>query len=214
MKCRSIFWGIAAVIVFTVSGIFSAPKPAVVPTLNQWTLNVVFTQPEQITVKIPGEKKAQRFWYIIVTLTNNASIDAPFYPSCELMTDTFQTIPAYKYTKNIVFDKIKSRHKKKYPFLESLELADNKILQGQDNTKDLAIIWPDFDPKAKEIRLFIAGLSNETAVVEHPTKKDPNGVAEKIYLRKTLELQYSIRGDARLRGNTALAYKNKEWVMR
>jgi hypothetical protein len=214
MKCRSIFWGIAVVIVFTASGIFSAPKPAIVPAPNQWTLNVVFTQPEQITVKIPGEKKAQRFWYIIVTLTNNASIDVPFYPSCELMTDTFQTIPAYKYTRNIVFDKIKSRHKKKYPFLESLELAENKILQGQDNTKDLAIIWPDFDPKAKEIRLFIAGLSNETAVVEYPTKKDPNGIAEKIYLRKTLELQYSIRGDANLRSNTALAYKNKEWIMR
>ena len=214
MKCRSIFCGIAAVIVFTASSIFSAPKPAIVPAPNQWTLNVVFTKPEQITVKLPGEKKAQRFWYIIVTLTNSVSIDVPFYPSCELMTDTFQAIPAYRNTRNAVFDKIKSRHKKKYPFLESLELAENKILQGQDNTKDFAIIWPDFDPKAKEIRLFIAGLSNETAVVEHPIKKDPNGVAEKIYLRKTLELQYSIRGDTTLRSNTALAYKNKEWVMR
>jgi hypothetical protein len=214
MKCRGIFWVIAAVIVCASSSIFSAPKPAIVPAPNQWTLNVVFTQPEQITVKLDGGKKPQRFWYIIITLTNSAGIDVPFYPTCELMTDTFKTISAYRDTKNIVFDKIKNRHKKKYPFLESLELAENKILQGQDNTKDFAIIWPDFDPKAKEIRLFIAGLSNETAMLEHPIKKDPNGVAEKIYLRKTLGLQYSIRGDAALRSNTALTYKNKEWVMR
>ncbi|MDP2933457.1 MAG: hypothetical protein Q8N81_04975, partial [bacterium] len=80
--------------------------------------------------------------------------------------------------------------------------------------KDLAIIWPDFDAKAKNISLYLAGLSNETVVVEHPTKKDPNGIPEKIYLRKTLELQYSIGGDPTLRNNTVLVYKNKNWVMR
>ena len=213
MKQRHLFLGITAIILVASSIVISAPKPAIVPGANQWTLNVVFTQPQQITVKTPGEK-AQRFWYIIVTLTNNSNIDVPFYPGCELMTDTFQIIPAYRDTKNIVFDKIKARHKKKYPFLESLEFADNKILQGQDNTKDLAIIWPDFEPKAKEIWLFLAGLSNETVAVEHPTQKDPNGSPEKMYLRKTLQLQYSIGGDANLRSNTTLVYKNKEWVMR
>jgi hypothetical protein len=213
MKQR-LFVGIAAIILFTSVNAFSAPKPAVVPKENQWTLNVVYAQPQQITVKIPGERKPQRFWYIIITVTNTANIDVPFYPSCELMTNTFQIIPAYKDTRNVVFDKIKSRHKKKYPFLESLEKADNKILQGQDNMKDLAIIWPDFDPKAKNISLFIAGLSNEIAAVEHPTKKDPNGNPEKIYLRKTLELQYSISGDPNLRSNTMLAFKDQDWKMR
>jgi hypothetical protein len=214
MKQKRLFFGITTIILFASSIVISAPKPAVVSGANQWTLNVVFTQPQQITVKLPGQPKAQRFWYIIVTLTNNSNIDVPFYPGCELMTDTFQIIPAYRDTRNIVFDKIKNRHKKKYPFLESLEFADNKILQGQDNTKDLAIIWPDFEPKAKNISLFLAGLSNETVAVEHPTQKDPNGNPEKMYLRKTLQLQYSIGGDANLRSNTTLVYKNKEWVMR
>lgn len=214
MKWRWIFLSVAAVTFLVEADVFSAPQPAIVPAPNQWTLTVVFTQPEQITVKIPGEKKPQRFWYIITTVTNNAGIDVPFYPSCELMTDTFQIIPAYRDTRNIVFDKIKSRHKKKYPLLESLEFADNKILQGQDNTKDLVIIWPDFDAKARNISLFVAGLSNETVVVEHPTEKDPNGMPEKVYLRKTLELQYSIGGDATLRSGGTLVYKNKRWIMR
>ena len=213
MKYRFIF-SIAAIVIFVSSTSFSAPKPAIVPAPNHWTLNVVYTQPQQITVKIPGERKPQRFWYIILTITNNTNIDVPFYPSCQLVTDTFQIIPAYRDTRNVVFSKIQNRHKKKYPFLESLESAESRILQGEDNTKDLVIIWPDFDSKAKNISLFIAGLSNETAVVEHPTAKDPNGNPEKIYLRKTLELQYSISGDPAFRSNTALAYKDMDWVMR
>ncbi len=211
---QSLFVGITAIILLTSINAISAPEPAVVPGANQWTLDVVFTQPQQIVVKVPGERAPQRFWYIIITVNNNSGKEVPFYPACELVTDTSQIIPAYKDTRNIVFDKIKRRHKNKYPFLESLELADNKILQGQDNSKDLAIIWPDFDAKARDISLFLAGMSNETAVVEHPTKKDADGNPEKIYLRKTLGLQYSIGGDESLRKSGRLVYKGQNWVMR
>ena len=213
MKCRWLLLSVT-VIFFANTIAFCAPEPTLAPSANQWTLNVVFTQPQQITVRIPDQGKAQRFWYVIITVTNNSKIDVPFYPGCELLTDTMQVIPAYRDTRNIVFDKIKARHKKKFPFLESLEYANNKILQGQDNTKDFAIIWPDFDAKAKNISLFIAGLSNEITAVDHPTKKDPNGNPEKIYLKKTLELQYSIGGDESLRENGTLVFKGKRWVMR
>jgi hypothetical protein len=205
---------IVAIILFTSLTGFCAPAPAIVPSANQWTLNVVYNQPQQITVKIPGQRKPQRFWYVILTMTNNANIDVPFYPTNELVTDTFQIIPAYRDTRNVVFDKIKARHKKKFPFLASLETAENRILQGEDNTKDLVIIWPDFDVKAKNISLYIAGLSNETVVIEHPTQKDPNGNPEKIYLRKTLQLDYSISGDPNFRSHTSLVYKAMNWVMR
>jgi hypothetical protein len=205
---------IAAIILCTSFTGFCAPQPAIVPAPNQWTLNVVYNQPQQITVKIPSQRKPQRFWYVILTITNNSNNDVPFYPTCELVTDTFQIIPAYRDTRNLVFDKIKSRYKKKFPLLESLETAEPRILQGEDNTKDLVIIWPDFDASAKSISLFIAGLSNETVVVNHPTQKDPNGNPEKIYLRKTLELQYAISGDPNFRSNTSLVYKGMDWVMR
>ena len=95
-----------------------------------------------------------------------------------------------------------------------LDLAGNKVLSGIDNTKDIAIIWPDFDQKAKEVTLFIAGLSNETAVIEHPLDKDSEGKPKKVYLRKTLALKYAIGGDEKLRDQAKLAYKAKSWVMR
>jgi len=43
---------------------------------------------------------------------------------------------------------------------------------------------------------LIAGLSNETVVIDHPTAKDETGKPAKVYLRKTLELSYKLGGDA------------------
>ena len=191
------------------------PEPAVVQTSKQWTLDVVYDQPRQITLKLPGEKESKRFWYIILTLTNNNSFtDAAFYPSCELMTDTFQIVPAGKGVRGEVFRQIKLKHQGGYPFLERLDYVDNKILQGADNAVDVAIIWPDFDANAKEVTLFIAGMSNETKAINHPTKKNASGNPEKVYLRKTLALKYTIGGDPKLRASAALRFKKKSWVMR
>jgi hypothetical protein len=191
----------------------AAPEPSMVPSADIWTVGVGFEHPQQIVYRA-GDGKAGYYWYTIVTLTNNSGKDADFYPSCELVTDSFQIVPAGKETPEAVFELIKKRHGSTYQFLERLEKTDNKILQGADNAKDIAIIWPDFDTKAKGIKLYISGLSNETAVVEHPLAKDQAGQPEKVYLRKTLELGYALRGDPSLRSYVQLAYQGKRWVMR
>ena len=117
-------------------------------------LEVVFDQPQQIMVKLPGEKRPSRFWYIILTLTNNSGIgDAPFYPGCDLMTDTFQIVNAGKGIHKVVFEKIKLRHQAKYPFLEPLDaVGANKILEGVDNTRDVVISGPILIPRPKILR--------------------------------------------------------------
>jgi len=191
------------------------PEPAIVQSPSQWTLNVVYDQPQQITVRLPGEKDPKRFWYIILTLTNESTLtDAPFYPYCQLMTDTFQIVTAGKGVRKEVFDLIKIKHQGSYPFLERLDYVANKVLQGADNAVDIAVIWPDFDPQAKEVTLFIAGLSNETSAIHHPAKKDENGNPEMVYLRKTLALKYGIGGDPRLRDAAGLRLMDQTWVMR
>lgn len=191
------------------------PEPSVVQTPKHWTMDVVYDQPRQITLKLPGEKEPKRFWYAILTLTNNSPLtDAAFYPFCELMTDTFRIVPAGKGVRREVFHQIKLKHQGSYPFLERLDYVDNKILQGADNAVDVAIIWPDFDAKAKEVTLFVAGMSNEAKAINHPTKKNASGNPEKVYLRKTLALKYAIGGDPKLRDSAALRFKQKSWVMR
>jgi hypothetical protein len=191
-----------------------APEPAVVQGPGQWTVDVVFEHPHEIILRSSADRKPKRFWYTILTLTNLTVQDVDFYPKCELMTDTFEITPAGKGVPATVFENIKIRHQGSHPFLESLEGASHKILQGEDNTRDVVIIWSDFAPKAKNIRLYIAGLSNETVVINHPVAKDEAGEPVKVYLRKTLELSYGVSGDAALRSEADLSYNGRRWVMR
>jgi hypothetical protein len=190
----------------------AAPEPAIVQGPDNWTVDVRFEHVQQIV--LPGGSRPMRFWYTIVTLTNKTDEDVDFYPKCELVTDAFQIMPAGKGVLEAVFRRIKRRHQSKYPFLESLERAGNKILQGEDNAKDIAIIWPDFDAQAKNIKIFISGLSDETAVVDHPVARDETGQPKKVYLRKTLELNYALGGDPALRSFLKLTYKGRRWIMR
>lgn len=208
-----VYWVLVIVAVFGCVSL-AAPKPAIVQGPGLWTVDIRFEHPQEILLKVSRQKGPARFWYTLITLTNKTNRDIDFYPRCELMTDTFQIIPAGKGVPAGAFELIKRRHQAKYPFLESLEACGNRILQGQDNTKDIAIIWPDFDAKAKNVKLFIAGLSNETAIVEHPTAKDDSGEAVKVFLRKTLELSYTVSGDPALRAEADLSYQSKRWVMR
>jgi len=205
---------ILSILAVTACVSLAAPEPAIVQGPDEWTVDAAFEHPQQIILQLGGDKQPRRYWYMIITLTNKTNRDVDFYPECKLMTDTFEIIPAGKGMSAAVFEQIKKRHQARYPLLESLEKTSNRILQGEDNMKDIAIIWPDFDTQAKGIKIFIAGLSNETVAIDHPTAKDETGKPVKIYLRKTLELSYKLRGDAAFRSGAKLIYEGKDWVMR
>jgi hypothetical protein len=203
------------VIVLLVSAGFcaAAPEPAVIPEPGDWTLDVRFEHPRQIVLRDAGGRPV-RFWYVVLSAANHSGRDLDFYPQCELVTDTFRVVPAGQHVPPQVFEHIRLLHQGDYPFLEPLEGTSNKVLQGSDNAMDIAVIWPDFDDRAKQIRLFAAGMSNETAAVEHPTARDGQGKPVRVFLRKTLELTYSLRGDTALREGLLVVYEGKRWVMR
>jgi hypothetical protein len=208
-KC--LFYG--TVLALMAGAVLAAPQPAIVQGPGQWTAEVRFEQPQQIVLPWGGNGPA-RYWYTILTITNRTGQDVDFYPRCDLMTDTFQIVPAGMNVPPVVFERIKERHQSRYPFLESLVKVENRILQGEDNAKDIAVIWRDFGLRAESFKIFITGLSNETAVVNHPVAVDAAGVPVKVYLRKTLELDYVFRGDPALRDSVEVVYKGKDWVMR
>jgi len=211
---KRFFYGILGIWAIITCVCKAAPEPAIIPAEGQWTLDMEFTHPQQITLPQGSGKKPAQFWYTIITLTNNTDNDVDFYPKCDLMTDSFQIIPAGKFVSPVLFEQIKKRHKSRYPFLEPLNNAGIKVLQGEDNMKDIAVIWPDFDVQTNGVKLFITGLSNETAVVSHPILKDEMGEQLQVFLRKTLELSYSLRGDQALRSSASFAFQGKRWIMR
>lgn len=190
----------------------AAPEPAIVQRPGQWTVEVKFEQPEQIVLQ--RSDGPARYWYMILTVTNRTGQDVDFYPRSELMTDTFQIVPAGVGVPPIVFERIKQRHQDRYPFLETMTAVENRILQGEDNAKDIAVIWPDFDRQAAAFKVFVTGLSNETAAIDHPVAVNGAGQPVQVFLRKTLELDYAFRGDPAMRNLVQVVYKGKSWVMR
>ncbi len=191
------------------------PSPATVQKVNEWTLTVRYEQPEQITLRLAGRPGPERFWYLIVSLTNESDqSEVPFFAACELVTDNFEVIPAGHGVPKGVFEAIRHKHQGGYPFLESLDFEDNRVRRGPDNTRDVVIIWRDFNDKAKEVSFFIGGLSNETAVLQHPVKTDAEGNPESVFLQKTLQLLYRVGADAALRDLATLNFLEQIWVMR
>lgn len=191
------------------------PKPAVIQKPTEWTLTVKYEHPQQITLRLPGRQVPERFWYIILSLTNDSTHeDVPFFPACELATDNFETIPVGLGVPKGVFEAIKRRHQGGYPFLESLDFEDHRLRRGSDNTRDVVIIWKDFNLTAKEVSFFIGGLSNETAAILHPAKTDAEGSPVRVILQKTLQLHYSVGADPSLRDKATLELIAQNWVMR
>ena len=100
---------VATICVFSSNLRGAYPKPTIAGGINDWTMNVEFGKPQQISIKIPGDGKnapARRFWYVILTVKNDTGVDADFYPSCDLMTDTFKVLPAGKKVMGVVFKRI------------------------------------------------------------------------------------------------------------
>ncbi|HDS84445.1 MAG TPA: hypothetical protein ENN97_04535 [Phycisphaerales bacterium] len=197
------------------AGVAAFPTPAMVQKPTEWTLTVQFEHPRQMMLRVPGRQTPERFWYLILSLTNDSDhSDVPFVPTCELVTDNFEIIPAGFGIPKGVFETIKLRHQGSYPFLESLDFRDNRIRRGADNARDFVVIWKDFNLKASEVSFFIAGLSNETTAILHPTRTDEEGSPVKVFLQKTLQLRYNVGADAARRDRATLELIEQEWVMR
>ncbi len=177
-------------------------EPSRVPV--SWELNFKYGPVERVYVDVDGKPTA--FWYVRYTVTNNSGRDVLFTPSFELVSDTGESLQAFKNVPNSVFDKIKGLYKN--TLLMSPTDIYGKLLQGEDNAKDGVIIFPNIDPDARNFKLFVMGLSGET------TDKVINPITNKpVLLQKTLELDINIPGQA-INREPASKVTGSKWVMK
>jgi len=205
----------------------TAPEPFEVPTT--WELQFDFRAPQPITVILPGRKKPTTFWYMLYSVTNlsrnpetGRGSDQDFIPEFVMYTDTGQTVVSNRRLPAGVFTSIRKRHNN--PLLKGHTEIIGKLLYGKDNAKDGVAIWPDFDPKAGLIDVFVGGLSGETAEIKLPrpvtvTKIDTNGietteVTYKVILHKSLRLNFSVKGETKNRSYAKTKFIAKKWVLR
>ena len=193
---------------------FAAPRPAIVQAPQQWTAQAMVEPLRMVVLPAPGLGAPGRYWYTVLSVENTASRAIDLYLQADLLTDGFDLIPAGRSVSPEAFRIVKARHRGTYPFLEDLPVTGTKVLQGPDHARDFAVIWPDFGPEVKAVSLFIGGLSNETVAIDHPTAKDPSGKPTKVFLKKTLQLDFTLRGESDLRVDENVQLAASRWVMR
>jgi hypothetical protein len=195
---------------------FAAPKPSLVA--RDWELAFEFRDPARISVVLPGDKQPTVFWYMLYTVTNETGREVLFYPQWDLVTDTLRVIHGGDNVSPTVFDAIRQRHQKQYPFLVEPLKASGPLLQGTDNARSSVVIFREFDPDAAQFTVFVAGLSGEVSRVANPAfnAKEPESAQNPQFftLRKSLAIRYDMPGDLASRKSADPIRAGREWVMR
>jgi hypothetical protein len=177
------------------------PKPALYP--RSWELNFEHSMPKRVEVNTGDGVRA--FWYMTYTITNNSDREQLFLPLFELVTEDGRIHRSDFRIPKVVFDTVKKREGAR--FMQPAPLIGGELRLGPDEAKDGVAIWPEPTPEMGQFSIFVTGLSGETANVPGPDGKP-------VILRKTLQLNYLVRGDDVYPGEDEINENPQQWVMR
>ena len=178
-----------------------APEPELYP--KSWELEFDHSMPKRVEIKTGSGNRA--YWYMTYTVTNNSDREQLFLPMFELLIEDGRLIRNDRNIPKPVFEAIKQREGAR--FLQPAALIGGELRLGPDEAKDGVAIWPEPTPEMGNFSIFATGLSGEMATVTGPDGKQ-------IILRKTLQLNYLIRGDEVYPGEDEVNENPQQWVMR
>lgn len=193
----------AAVLVMPVEAT-AAPEPEIVP--SSWQLHFKWGAPGVISVDLPTQSAPLLYGYLPYTVTNKTGEDRLYAPDIWVWTDAGELLQANRKVPPTAFTALKSHLRNE--LLESPAKIVGRLLQGEDNARDGAIMWPVGQNDVDLLRVFVGGLSGETKQIPNPAGGDP------IILRKTLSLEYETPGDKIHARMKPFILKGHKWVMR
>lgn len=188
-------------------------RPEVLP--RSWNLDFSHESLRPIAVEFDGETRW--FWYMTYKVTNRTDREQVFVPYIEMATNTGQVVRANHEVPPQVFDAIKLRVDN--PLLESPAAVVGRILQGDEYARESVAIWPATHPEVSTVRVFVRGLSGETATVRHPVVRErPDGrrdvTFEDVLTIRTLMLTYDLPGRPDTPQFQPVVAEGSRWVMR
>jgi hypothetical protein len=211
---------LAALATVSLAPVAFSPQPAVAQSFRTpspypiaWQFDFTHSTPKRIVVKAPGDDIAYAYWYMTYKVTNNTREERMFLPLFELMTKEGKLIRANSNIPPAVFDTIKQREGNH--FLEPPLQMHGVLRLGEDQARESVAIWREPHAEMGSFSIFVTGLSGESV-----TLKDSDGNIMKkedgtpFILRKTLRLNYIVRGDAIYPGEDDVNENPEEWVMR
>jgi len=187
------------------------PKPSLYPI--SWELKFTHGLPRRIVVQAPCDNVPRAYWYVTYTVTNDSEQEQTFLPTFELLADDGRLIRSDTNIPAVVFNTIKAQEKK--PLLEPFTTIAGEIRLGEDEARDGVAIFPEPTTRMGHFSIFVSGLSGEAVNLtdqQGTPVKDAEG--QPIILRKTLRLNYHVRGDEVYPGEDEVNEKTEEWIMR
>jgi hypothetical protein len=162
----------------------AAPEPELVSP--SWNLEFTYDKPQAIAVE-NLEGQTRWYWYMTYKVTNETGQTQLFVPEVTVADDSGRIMPAGEGVPHRVYREI--RDKLRSVSLQSPVQILGELLEGEDHSKKGVVVWPaTLDRDIDEYRVFFAGLSGETAVVENPQ------TGEEVRLRRTLMLRFALPG--------------------
>ncbi|MCG3136541.1 MAG: hypothetical protein HJJLKODD_00375 [Phycisphaerae bacterium] len=203
-------------------GLFLWTGAASIPTPNKapqsWELKFTFSDPERITLTLPGDHHPTTYWYIRYNVENDSGSDIQFFPAAELVSDSLEVVLAGEQISPTVYDAIRQKHKTTDPFMVDPGQILGTLLQGEDNQKSSIFVFRQFNLQDNSFSIFISGLSGEIKRIQNPSfvasQPDSETNPRLFTLRKTLEVKYQLPGDPRTREEIHPVRISREWVMR
>jgi len=183
-----------------------------------WQLDIEFRDPQRLMVRLPGESQPRTYWYVIYRVTNNTGQDVQYLPSARLVTDTLDVVRAGDNVPVSLYHRIAALHRRDYPFFARPTKVSGLLLQGEENARTSAFVFPDFDPEATTFTVFISGLSGLIDRIPNPAFDTDQPASEdnprSFTRRLTLGIEYVLPGDERTRSGAQPKRRNRHWVMR
>ena len=210
---KHLFVAIALVLLGFSSALLGADYPTPSPYPKSWELKFEHGTPRRIVVEVPGTSVPQAYWYMTYTVTNNTDKEQMFLPVFEMLSGDGKMVRSDKNIPAKVFDAIKAQEKK--PFLQPFPTVTGQIRLGEDEARDGVAIWPEPSSRMGQFSVFVGGLSGEAVVLTDANAqpaKDAQG--QPVILRKTLQLNFIVRGDEVYPGEDEVNENPQEWVMR
>jgi len=187
------------------------PKPSVYPI--SWELKFTHRLPQRIVVQAPGDTLARAYWYVTYSVTNDTEQEQAFLPVFEMLSDDGRLMRSDMNVPVAVFNTIKAREKKE--LLEPFTRIAGELRLGEDQARDGVAIFPEPTTRMGRFSIFVSGLSGEATALKDDQGnviKDKDG--NPTILRKTLRLNYHVRGDEVYPGEDEVNENTQEWVMR
>jgi hypothetical protein len=202
------------------------PEPSLYPI--EWELKFDHKTPRRIVVDDPRSGRRNAYWYMTYSVTNPTDKPVEFTPSFQLLSQNSKSFDPVRSDLAIppaVFQTIFNREGNK--FLESHHKIQGTLNPGEEQSRDGVAIWPEPQTRMGKFDVFVGGLSGEYTILKKKDGKftqidlkkaaeELKGVpeADRLTLRKTLQLTFQVPGDEVRPGEDPVIKKGQKWVMR